>query len=203
MIQVKNSFPIFAGLLAVCLGSCGPLVKLGEDGPAPLRFGLAFVGAEVALQSVPLSLRIEEIDAPQEFNVDRMVVRVGTQEIQYLKDMRWSDKPARLLRQLIAEHIKAQNPDALILLPTQLEPIPQFRLSGRIAAFQVNRDSNTAKVKIEMLMISAKTKSTVSKTFEAQVDANVASSSDMAAALNRASNKVCSDIAAWVGTTTR
>jgi hypothetical protein len=35
------------------------------------------------------------------------------------------------------------------------------------------------------------------------VDANVASSSDMAAALNRASNKVCSDIAAWVGTTTR
>ncbi len=203
MTRIKNRFSVYAGLLAFGLASCGPLVKLGDDGPAPLRFALAYENGEIAPQSTPMSLRIEELEAPQEFNVDRLVVRVGAQEIQYLKDMRWSDKPSRLLRPLIAEHIKGQNPDAVILLPTQLEPTPQFRLSGRIAAFQINRDNSTATAKIDMLLISSKTKSAQAKTFAGQVDANISSSSEMASALNRASNKMSVDIAAWVNAAAR
>jgi cholesterol transport system auxiliary component len=200
MILNKNNLCFAALIMAVA--SCGPLVKLGDDGPAPQRFALAYVKSDgpvtIVATSVVPTVRLEDMEAPQELSNDRMVIRAGAQEIQYLKDMRWTEKPGRLLRPLFAEHLKAHLPNAILLSPTQLEPAPNYRLSGRVTAFQVQRDSGKAQVSVEMLLTSAKTRTALAKSFTAEAGADVLSSSDMARGLNIAANSVAQDIANWV-----
>jgi ABC-type uncharacterized transport system auxiliary subunit len=196
--MILNKSNLYAGAILLSVASCGPLVKLGDDGPAPQRFALAYVKSEGITTTLVTTLRFEDMDAPQELSNDRMVIRAGAQEIQYLKDMRWTEKPARLLRPLFAEHLKTHMPNAILLSPTQLEPAPTYRLSGRVTAFQVQRDTGKALVRVEMLLTSAKTKTAIINSFKAEAEADVRSPVDMARGLNTAANQVAENIANWV-----
>ncbi len=202
MTRHRNS--IILGLVAA-LSACGPLVKIGEDGPPPARFSLAAVlpAAASAPSTAALTLRIDDIEAPQELALDRLVVRNGTQQIEYLKDMRWTDKPTRLMRPLLAEHVKALRPEALIMSATQLEPAAQYQLSGRLVAFQVQRDSGKAIVRMDVLLQSPRSKAVFARSFTSEAPTAVTSAASMAAGINTAANAVAADIAAWVAASTR
>ena len=184
--------------LVLLLAGCGPLVKIGESGPAPLRFTLAAEAVDQTPVNLPM-LRVEDLETPAELGVNRLAVRVGTQEVRYLGGAIWTDKPARLLRALIAERLRGASSNAIVG-PGQMDLAPSWKLSGRLIAFQAQAGSGPAdRVEIATEMMLLRGPSLIaSRRFSASAPAISDRPADLAAASNKAANQVAGEIAAWV-----
>jgi cholesterol transport system auxiliary component len=199
MNQVRNKL-VLPGLLL--LAACGPLVTIGDSGPAPQRFALALAADNSSVQALPLpSLRVEELESPAELANARMAVRIGAQEVRYVKGGVWTERPARMMRGLIGEALR-QRSTGLIVSGTQVDIVPAYRLTGRLIAFQADAAGGLATrvlVRSEQLLIATKTASVeASRHFEASAPASSDRPADIAAAANTAANLVAAQTAAWV-----
>jgi cholesterol transport system auxiliary component len=198
MSQKINKLLAAVVLAISSLTGCGSLLPTSEDGKTPAqRFSLALTAQDIPV-SISVPVRVEDFDAPAELMLDRIVVRRGTQEVLYAKGARWTDKPTRLMRTLVSEYLKATS-SSVVATPTQIDVPIVYRLSGRLAAFQVTIDgAPTASVRFDALLNNTRNRSPVAKSFSSQSGATSDSPAAMAAAINSASNQVAADVAMWV-----
>lgn len=196
---MQNKFYLLA---LMALTACGSLIKIGNNGPAPQRFTLVGGPATVAAVALP-TVRVEELDAAAELANSRMAVRVGTQEVRYVTGGIWTDRPARLLRALLADTLQ-QRSTGLVLSAAQADITPAYRLTGRLIAFQAEAPGGVAthiKISTEQLLIIAKTGTVLaSRRFDAREASHSDRPADLADAANTAANSIAAQTADWVST---
>lgn len=143
------------------------------------------------------AIAMSEFEAPAKLDVTRVPVQVTDSEIAYVKDAVWNEKPARLLRRLIAETIRARS-DRLVIDGDDPGAQAQLRVSGTLREF--GYDARTGEV--VLVLDAAKAgdgSSVVTRRFEARVPGVVAEAGPVGVALNQAANTVAGEVAAWVG----
>ena len=140
---------------------------------------------------------LSDFEAPAKLDVTRVPVQVSDSEIAYVKDAVWNEKPARLLRRLIAETIRARG-NRLVIDGDDPGALAEARLSGTLREF--GYDARTSEVVLVLDASRAGAGSSVTtRRFEARVAGVVAEAVPVGAALNQAANTVAAEVAAWVG----
>jgi cholesterol transport system auxiliary component len=198
MMPRLNSVILTAMLGISWLAGCGSILPTGEDGKKPpQRFSLGMTAQDIPA-SITSAIRVEDFDSPAELALDRIVVRRGVQEVLYAKGARWTDKPSRLMRNLISDYLKAAS-QSIVASPTQIDVPIVYRLSGRLSAFQVRVEGTpTATVRFEALLNNTRSRVPVSRVFTSEAPASSDSPAAMAAAINVASNQVAADVTSWM-----
>ena len=165
------------------------LLTLTSDATAPAGSG--------ASGNAKTAIAMSEFEAPLKLDVTRVPVQVTDSEIAYVKDAVWNEKPARLLRRLIAETIRSKS-DRLVIDGDDPGAQAELRVAGTLREF--GYDARTSEV--VLVLDAAKSgagSSVVTKRFEARVPGVVAEAGPVGAALNQAANTVAGEVATWVG----
>ena len=127
MAKMRMMLPI----LALALSGC---ISFGGKAPGQL-FGLtpAHVAPAGAMASGSLAdaIVVLEPQTDQRLAVQRVPVQVDDASIAYLKDAMWVERPARLLRSLLAETIRAKG-TRLVIEGSAADTGGKIRLSGRL-----------------------------------------------------------------------
>jgi cholesterol transport system auxiliary component len=179
--------------LTGCLGLGGKppksLLTLTPSATAP--------AGSVASGNARTALVLSDFDAPQKLDVTRVPVQVTDSEIAYVKDAVWNEKPARLLRRLIAETIRARGA-RLVIDGDDPGALAETRISGTLR--EMGYDARTGEVVLVLDAAKAGAGSSVNtRRFEARVPGVVAEAAPVGVALNQAANQVAAEVAAWVG----
>lgn len=143
------------------------------------------------------AIAMSDFEAPAKLDVTRVPVQVSDSEIAYVKDAVWNEKPARLLRRLIAETIRSKS-DRLVIDGDDPGAAAELRVSGVLR--EMGYDARSGEVVLVLDAAKAGAGSTVTtRRFEARVPGVVAEAAPVGAALNQAANQVAGEVAAWVG----
>jgi cholesterol transport system auxiliary component len=184
-----------AALLALsgCLGLGGKtpesLITLTPTAAAPAGSG--------ASGSAATAIAMSDFEAPAKLDLTRVPVQVTDSTIAYVEDAVWNEKPARLLRRLIAETIRARS-DRLVIDGDDPGAQAQLRVSGTLREF--GYDARTGEVVLVLDAAKAGAgSSVVTRRFEARVPGVAAEAGPVGVALNQAANTVAGEVAAWVG----
>ena len=180
-------------LLAGCISLGGKtpdsLLTLTPEAVAP--------AGTTASASQSTSLAMTPFEAPAALNVTRVPVQVTDTEIAYLKDAVWVEKPADLLRRLIAETIRASS-GRLVVDGDDPGVLAVDRVQGTLRTF--GYDARTSEVVVVFDAARGGEGSVVStRRFEARIPGVAAETAAVGPALNRAANDVARQVAAWVG----
>jgi cholesterol transport system auxiliary component len=197
MNPVRNKYILVFLLLA----ACGPLVKIGDSGPAPQRFTLTAAPSDAIALALP-TLRVEELETAADLASNRIAVRVGAQEVRYLAGGIWTDKPARLLRNLLADHLRVRS-SGIVLAANQPEVPVAYRITGRLTAFQADgagKIATHAQVSAELFILQG-TKIIASRSFAQRRTLSSDRAEDVTASLNQAANDISAEASAWIATT--
>jgi ABC-type uncharacterized transport system auxiliary subunit len=183
----------------LCLGAaaCGPLVSFGDDAPPASRFRLTAIPADAPAKAHTGTLRLEDFEPAAELATDRITITDGAQGIAYVQGARWADRPNRMLRQLLSEHFAAAG--RTVVGPAQVEVVADQRLSGRLAAFAVDRASLTATVTVDVTL-TRRTALVGAQRISASAKAASDTPADLARALNSAANSAAQQLVAWAAT---
>lgn len=187
-----------AGLAAlVALSGC---LSLGGKVPESLLTLTPAATAPVgsgASGTAQTAIAMSDFEAPQKLDVTRVPVQVTDSEIAYVKDAVWVEKPARLLRRLIAETIRSKS-DRLVIDGDDPGALAELRVSGTLREF--GYDARTSEVVLILDAAKARAGSQVTtRRFEARVPVAEAEAVPVGAALNQAANQVAGEVADWVG----
>jgi cholesterol transport system auxiliary component len=185
------AFALFG--LTGCLGLGGKtpksLITLTPTATAP--------AGSTASGNAATAIALSEFEAPAKLDVTRVPVQVTDSEIAYVKDAVWNEKPARLLRRLIAETMRARG-DRLVSDGDDPGAQARLRVSGTLREF--GYDARTGEVVLVLDAAKAGAGSNVAtRRFEARVPGVVAEAAPVGVALNQAANTVAGEVAAWVG----
>ena len=186
-------------MTAVLLGLSGCLGLGGKtpDSLLTLTPSARAPAGSVASGNAATAIAMSDFEAPQKLDVTRVPVQVTDSEIAYVKDAVWNEKPARLVRRLIAETIRARS-DRLVIDGDDPGSQADLRVSGVLREF--GYDARTGEVVLILDATKAGTGSTVvTRRFEARVPGVVAEAAPVGVALNHAANTVAGEVAAWVG----
>ena len=180
-------------LLAGCvsLGGKPPKQMIGLTAEAMAPAG--------ALPNGKLGTTLIVLDPQTErrLDVQRVAVQVSDTDIAYVKDVTWVERPARLFRHLLAETIRARGKH-LVLEASDQSPGGNLSLSGRLVDMGYDARNRSVVVRFDAMRVNAKGDIEAQR-FEA-IEAGVSpDGEDIAAALNRAANKVAAQVADWVG----
>jgi cholesterol transport system auxiliary component len=192
---VRNSLILMSLLL---LTACGPLVKIGESGPPPQRFTLTLATQSGPTHALPL-LRVEDFEAPAELASSRMAIQVGAQEVRYLAGMQWTDRPARLMRGLIADSLR-QSSTAPVLVTGQADVTTGLRISGRLTRFHALAPTGLAtevSVGLELMLLKGSSIA-ASRRFSVTEPSSSDRPADLAAAFNRATGRITTEATNWI-----
>jgi len=180
-------------LLAGCISLAGKAPKL-LIGLTPDRTAAAgaMTGGKVGDALVVL-----DPQADRKLDVLRVAVQVNATEIAYLKDATWVERPARLMRHLLAEAIRAKGLHLVLEASDDVNGSKQT-LAGRLIDMGYDSRLQSVVVRYDALRSNAKGE-IEARRFEAVVPGVSAKSEAVAAALNRAANDVAGQVADWVG----
>ena len=165
------------------------LLTLTSDASAPAGSGTSATAAT--------AIAMSDFTAPQKLDVTRVPVQVSESEIAYVKDAVWVEKPARLLRRLIAETIRSQG-DRLVIDGDDPGALASTRLSGTLREFGFDARSGEVVLVLDAALAGEGSRVTTRR-FEARVPGVVAKAGPVGVALNQAANDVARDVSAWVG----
>lgn len=150
----------------------------------------------VASGSAATAIALSDFEAPAKLDVTRVPVQVTDSEIAYVKDAVWNEKPARLLRRLIAETIRVRS-ERVVIDGDDPGALAELRLSGTLREF--GYDARTGEVVVVFDAARAGSGSSVTtRRFEARVPGVVAEAAPVGVALNQAANTVAAEVAAWI-----
>lgn len=184
-------------VLALALPGC---ISLGGKPPESL-FTLspdlrAPVGAGVAAGPDRTVIAVLAIDTPAKLDVLRVPVAVSDTELAYLQDAFWVEKPARLLRGLLGETLRARG-NALVLDSDETVVLPTVTLRGRLTDMGYVAPDSAVVVRFDAIRIAGDG-TTTTRRFEARETGVPAEARAVGAALNRAANSVVGEVADWV-----
>ena len=188
----------FAALAALALlGGC---ISLGGKAPK-LLIGLtadrapsagAMVGGKIGDALVVLDPQVD-----RRLDVLRVAVQVDATQIAYLQDASWVERPARLMRHLLAETIRAKGQHLVLEASDDVTGSKQT-LAGRLIDMGYDARSQSVVVRYDAMRSNARGE-IEARRFEAVVPGISATSEAVAPALNRAANDVAGQVADWVG----
>ena len=135
---------------------------------------------------------------PQKLATTRVPVLEDANKISYVVDAKWVENPARLFQQLLSETIAAKS-NRLVLSEAQFLTSPGTRLAGELVDFGMDARTSQAVVTYDAVQTSADGTVIRKRRFVATEPVSVIEAQYVGEALNRAANKVATDVAAWVG----
>lgn len=181
---------------ATALTAC---VSFGSKAPASLLTLSADANVETGASKSGLAknaLVVLTPEVPRKLDTNRVPVQIDAGNIAYLKDSVWTDKPAILVQQLLAETVAAKN-GTLILNEVETAGKAERYLSGQLVEFGVDEASMEAVAIFDAVHIR-KGGSIEKRRFEAREAMGEIKPRPAGEALNSAANKVASDVAAWL-----
>ena len=139
-----------------------------------------------------------DFDAPQKLDVLRVPVQVSGSSIAYLKDAQWVDKPARLLRALIGETIRAKNGE-LVIDGEGPGALDSTHLTGTLRDFGYDAGSSSVVAVLDVTKSGATASApTATRRFEARIPGVEAKAGPVGSALDQAANQIAGEVADWV-----
>ncbi|MCK5575735.1 MAG: membrane integrity-associated transporter subunit PqiC [Sphingomonadales bacterium] len=95
--------------LSLALASCGPLIELPGSGEAPSHYSLQVpTGTGGDVTSTDWKIFLDEPRVPGMLRLDRIAVKSGERETEYLAGARWSDRTPELLQGYWVELLHTQ-----------------------------------------------------------------------------------------------
>ena len=141
------------------------------------------------------TLVVEEPDTDRGLATARMAVQVSPTAIAYLKDAFWVERPARLLRNLLAEDLRADG-KRLVQLDED-GGVGGTRLGGRLLAIGYDARAHAALIRYDATLGDGKG-GAILRRFEVSEPDVKPDGSDVAQALNTAANTLATQVAQWV-----
>jgi cholesterol transport system auxiliary component len=198
--------PGLAAIVMLAVTACGPLVQIGGNAPAPQSLlTLSATTAPVAYAGPVASsttLGIETPAVPATLQTLRIPVTTTATEVTYLVGATWAEQPNRQFQRLLAETLAAKG---IAIIDTRQSRTPPARsLTGALIVFGLDVSDPAAavvRVRYDAQVAGKRTAPTVLlRRFDATEAVATQTPVAVAAALNRAANRVAVDVAAWVGT---
>lgn len=140
-------------------------------------------------------LVVEEPETDRSLASARMAVQVTPTSVAYLKDSWWVERPARLLRNLLAEDLRAGGKRMV-----QLDDdgaVGGTRLGGRLLALGYDAGHHSAVIRYDATLGDGKG-GTIMRRFEVSEPDVAPDGNDVAQALNTAANTLAGQVAQWV-----
>lgn len=186
------------GCVNVGLGGGGEpvssLLTLKANERAPIGT-MARAGGEQGEEAIAVLIP----ETPAKLDVLRVPVAVSDNEIAYLQQATWVEKPARLFRRLLGETLRTQT--GALVLDSDDTPL----LAGRIVRGtlrEMGYDAATGSVLVQFdAVVSIPDGEVISQRFEASESGVPAEPGAVGDALNRTANTVAGEVAAWVAAT--
>jgi cholesterol transport system auxiliary component len=129
----------------------------------------------------------------------RMAVQVTPTSIAYLKDANWVERPARLLRNLLAEDLRAGG-KRLVLLDDDSEGPRGLHLGGRLLAMGYDAHAHAAVIRYDAVLSDGKG-GVIMRRFEASEPDVSPNGAELAQALNTAANTIAGQVGTWIDAT--
>jgi len=182
---------------ALSLAGC---ISFGGGKAPPTLFTLTAAAAPAAGASASGSaadaLIVLDPETDKSLAVQRVAVSVDASNIAYLKDAMWAERPARLMRHLLAETLRAKG-TRLVFEGDEGAAGGRIRLAGRLLACGYDAATGAAVIRYEAVRESAGA-AIVTRRFEASVPVGKAEARRVGPALNQAANQVAAQVAEWV-----
>jgi cholesterol transport system auxiliary component len=190
--------------LALVLAGCGPLVQIGSTDKPPVSLltlsattppapyaGPAATSATVAVEVPAVPLPLQTL---------RLPVTTSAIEVRYLTGATWAEQPNRQFQRLLADTLAGKG--VPVVDPRQTRTPPARTLTGTLSRFGLDVSdpaSPVVRVRYDAQLGSSRTAPTVMlRRFDAEEPVAAQTPVAVAAALNRAANRVAVDVAAWV-----
>lgn len=194
---------VLALLLAATLTGCGPLVQIGGNAAPPASLLTLSATTPPASYAGPVAttatLAVEIPAVPATLQTLRLPVTTSATETRYLVGATWAEQPNRQFQRLLADTLTARG--IAIVDPRQSRTPPARTLSGTLASFglDVTDPANpVVRVRYDAQLGGSRTATTVMlRRFDAAEPVTAQTPVEVAAALNRAANRVALEIAAW------
>lgn len=192
--------PIFAAALALPLSAC---ISFGAKPPPSLITltpAVTNAAGEARSVSAADAISIAIPATPQAIATTRVPVSVGGTAIAYVEKAVWVEVPARLFQRLLAETVRSKT-GKIVIDPKQAAFVPSTQLGGQLLRFGIDEPTSEAVVIYDAVLSRGGGKPILSRRFEARSKAVTITAAPVADALNRAANKLASDVADWVSET--
>ena len=182
-----------AGVIALagCFGGGkipSTLLTLSAASPPSTDMARSGGAAETVTVDVPVT--------PKALKSVRIPAMTGDTAIAYIKDAQWVDTPDHLFQQLLSETLK-RTTNRVVLDPHQSSLDPGLRVTGELQRFGFDANAGAAVVRYDAALSTPAGNRVETRRFEASEPVS-GTASDIGPALNRAANKVTTDVAAWI-----
>ncbi|MFN3747388.1 MAG: ABC-type transport auxiliary lipoprotein family protein [Sphingorhabdus sp.] len=194
-IRLAKAFAISA-VATAALSAC---VSLGSEAPVSLLTLSAdnSVAAGTSKSGAAKdALVVLAPEVPRKLDTNRVPVQIDAGNVAYLKDSVWTDKPAILMQQLLAETLSAKN-GTLILSEVETAGKAERYLSGQLVEFGIDEGTMEAVVVLDAVHIR-KGGAIDKRRFEAREAVSEIKPRPAGEALNTAANKLAGEVATWL-----
>lgn len=194
-IRVAKALAISA-VATAALSAC---VSLGSEAPVSLLTLSAdnSVAAGTSKSGAAKdALVVLAPEVPRKLDTNRVPVQIDAGNVAYLKDSVWTDKPAILMQQLLAETLSAKN-GTLILSEVETAGKAERYLSGQLVEFGIDEGTMEAVVVLDAVHIR-KGGAIDKRRFEAREAVSEIKPRPAGEALNTAANKLAGEVATWL-----
>jgi len=151
----------------------------------------------VLTASADSAIIVYDPETDRRLNVQRIAVQVDDANVAYLKEALWVERPARLMRGLLAETLRTRG-TRLVFEDADATATGRTRLAGRLLDIGYDARSGAAVVRYDAVLEGVGS-SVSTRRFEARVPTASADPAAVAPALNQAANDVARQVAEWVG----
>ena len=199
-MTMRRLFSALAG--AALLAGCGPLVQVGGNAPPPEALLVLRADAPPPEWQGPTALAqtlaVAVPDVPAELQTLRLPVQVSAATLQYLAGASWSEQPNRQFQRLLADTLAGAG---VAVLDSRGGNVAAARqLSGHLREFGLDvRSAPVVRVRFDAQLAGPRGGGTVAlRSFVAEEKVASQQPAVVAAALNRAANRLAGEVAAWV-----
>ncbi len=203
MVNQKNINPfrlLMMALITLGLAACGSLLDTGQDTEPDTIFDLEPFSSPGG-GGDPATIFLGTPSHPAFLGTNKIVVKPGGQEIQFLAGARWSDNaPALISRYLMVSLESGGEFDVQMARQTALPH--QYRLLIDVRDFSAHIGSDglpNAVVEFEVSLVKAKTLEVISsRNFSKNISAGENSKTAIAAAFQRGMDEIAGELKDWL-----
>ena len=135
-------------------------------------------------------------ETPRKLDTARIPVQVDASNVAYLKGAAWSDKPARLWQELLAETIAART-NRLVLNNFDAGGKEQSQLSGVLMEFGIDAATGDAVIVFDAVK-HIESQTVEKRRFSIRKPVAAIEAREAGGALNNAANQLAAEISDWI-----